>query len=112
MKLYPKIKMWLVNEKGESIIGVGLAELLGAIDKYGSIHEASSHLNMSYRYALHRIKLAESRLGFKLVERRRGGIRGGGASLTKKGKILLEKFSELKNKINKFTMLSIEIPEN
>ena len=35
---------------------------------------------MSYRYALHRITLAEDRLGQLLVTRTRGGAKGGGSS--------------------------------
>ena len=74
------IKLWMVNEKGESVFGDGLAELLESIDKYHSLLEAAQHLEMSYRYALHRITLAEERLGQLLVTRVRGGAKGGGSS--------------------------------
>ena len=74
------IKLWMVNEKGEAVFGDGLAELLESIDKYHSLLEAAQHLEMSYRYALHRITLAEERLGQLLVTRVRGGAKGGGSS--------------------------------
>jgi molybdate transport system regulatory protein len=74
------IKLWMVNEKGESVFGDGLAELLEEIDKRHSMLEASEQLSMSYRYALHRITLAEERLGQLLVTRVRGGAKGGGSS--------------------------------
>jgi len=70
----------MVNEKGESVFGDGIAELIENIDKYHSILEAAKNLNMSYRYALHRITLAEERLGETLITRLRGGARGGGSS--------------------------------
>jgi len=70
----------MVNEKGESVFGDGIAELIENIDKYHSILEAAKNLNMSYRYALHRITLAEERLGETLITRLRGGAKGGGSS--------------------------------
>ena len=42
----------MVNEKGESVFGDGLAELLEEIDKTHSMLEAAKNLKMSYRYAL------------------------------------------------------------
>jgi molybdate transport system regulatory protein len=74
------VKLWMINENGESVFGDGLAELLEEIDKRHSMLEASTHLCMSYRYALHRITLAEERLGKLLVTRVRGGAKGGGSS--------------------------------
>lgn len=74
------IKLWMVNEKDEAVFGDGLAELLETIDKYNSILKAAQNLKMSYRYALHRITLAEERLGQLLVTRVRGGAKGGGSS--------------------------------
>ncbi len=70
----------MINEMGESVFGDGLAELLEEIDRRHSMLEAAKHLGMSYRYALHRITLAEDRLGQLLVTRVRGGAKGGGSS--------------------------------
>ncbi len=48
---------------------------------------------MSYRYALHRITLAEGRLGKSLVKRVRGGAKGGGYSeVTDYGKDLVKRY--------------------
>ncbi len=83
----------MVNEKHESVFGDGLAELLETIDKYHSLLEASQHLGMSYRYALHRLTLAEQRLGQPLVTRVRGGAKGGGSSETTSfGKDLVSRY--------------------
>ncbi|MCL1970117.1 MAG: LysR family transcriptional regulator [Candidatus Bathyarchaeota archaeon] len=75
-----RAKLWMVNSKGEPVFGDGITELVEAIDKCHSIVEAARCLNMSYRYALHRITLAEKRLGELLVVRVRGGAKGGGSS--------------------------------
>ncbi|MEM2103774.1 MAG: LysR family transcriptional regulator [Candidatus Bathyarchaeia archaeon] len=100
--LYPKIKLWFINESNEAIFGEGLAKLLEAVEKHGSILEASSNLNMSYRYALHRISLAEKRLGFKLIKRYRGGIAGGSSELTTEGKTLLTEYEKMENEMHRF----------
>jgi molybdate transport system regulatory protein len=87
------IKLWMVNEKGEAVFGNGLAELLEEIDRRHSVLEAANQLKMSYRYALHRITLAEERLGESLVTRVRGGAKGGGSSqVTGFGKDLIKRY--------------------
>jgi molybdate transport system regulatory protein len=83
----------MVNEKDEAVFGDGLAQLLEEIAKTNSMLEASQNLKMSYRYALHRITLAEKRLGQLLVNRSRGGAKGGGFSeVTPYGKDLVARF--------------------
>jgi molybdate transport system regulatory protein len=88
-------KLWMVNEKKEAVFGNGLAELLEEIEQRHSLLEASVHLGMSYRYALHRISLAEERLGQLLVTRVRGGAKGGGSSeVTDFGKNLVKRYRD------------------
>jgi len=97
-----KIKLWMINEKKEAVFGDGLAELLEEINKYHSILAAAEHLDMSYRYALHRITLAEERLGQLLVIRVRGGANGGGSSeVTDLGKDLVKRYRNAQTKLNK-----------
>lgn len=87
------IKLWMVNENDEAVFGNGLAELLEEIDSHHSILEAANHLEMSYRYALHRLTLAEKRLGRPLVARVRGGAKGGGSSqVTDFGRDLVKRY--------------------
>ena len=93
--LHYATKLWMTNEKGEAVFGNGLAELLEEIDSHHSILEAAQHLKMSYRYALHRLTLAEERLGEPLVKRLRGGAKGGGSSeVTDFGKILVKRYRD------------------
>jgi molybdate transport system regulatory protein len=87
------VKLWMVNDKGEAVFGNGLAELIETIDKDHSVLEAAQHLGMSYRYALHRLTLAEERLGKPLVKRVRGGSKGGGSSqVTDFGRDLVKRY--------------------
>jgi molybdate transport system regulatory protein len=92
----------MVNENGESVFGDGLAELLETIDTYHSLLEASQHLEMSYRYALHRITLAEERLGQSLVRRIHGGAKGGGSSeVTDFGRDLVKRYRNAQAELSK-----------
>ncbi|MDR1992765.1 MAG: LysR family transcriptional regulator [Nitrososphaerota archaeon] len=85
----------MVNDKKEAVFGDGLARLLEKIVECHSVLEAAKQLGMSYRYALHRITLAESRLGKALVIRTRGGAKGGGSSeVTVFGKNLVVQFRQ------------------
>ena len=101
-------KLWMVNSEGEAVFGDGIAELIESIDKYHSILEAAKHLNMSYRYALHRITLAEKRLGKSLIIRVRGGAKGGGSSeVTQYGKSLTEQYRKAQTELRSFLEMSI-----
>jgi molybdate transport system regulatory protein len=92
----------MINEKGEAVFGNGIAELLEEIDNHHSILEASNHLEMSYRYALHRLTLAEERLGEMLVKRVRGGAKGGGSSeVTDFGRSLVKRYRNAQVELDK-----------
>lgn len=93
----------MVNSKDEAVFGDGLAELIESIEKYHSILEAAKHLNMSYRYALHRITLAEKRLSEPLITRVRGGAKGGGYSeVTPYGQNLTEQYRKTQTNLKTF----------
>ena len=101
-KLGYAVKLWMVNEKGEAVFGDGLAELLEEIDKCHSMLETSKKLGMSYRYALHRITLAEERLSQPLVDRVRGGAKGGGSSeVTDFGRDLVRRYRHAQEELSK-----------
>jgi molybdate transport system regulatory protein len=96
-----RFKLWMVNEKNEAVFGDGLAQLLEEIEEHHSVLEAAKHLGMSYRYALHRLTLAEGRLGESLVTRVRGGAKGGGSSeVTAFGKKLVLQYRQMQVKLS------------
>lgn len=92
-------KIWL-SVAGEPVFGSGREALLRAIDRLGSINKASKDISISYRKALSYIQLMEQRLGKKLVERKTGGLHGGGAVLTKEAKDFLKKYEALEKDVN------------
>lgn len=87
-------KVWL-ERNGAMVFGGGRTLLLRRIDETGSINKAAAELGMSYRRALGRIRQMEEGLGYPLVERRAGGIAGGGSRLTPAARQLLNRFEEL-----------------
>jgi molybdate transport system regulatory protein len=70
--LTPRIKVWLEID-GEYGFGLGIADILSAVDRTGSIKQAAADLGKSYRYVWGRIKEAERALGQTLVQTQIGG---------------------------------------
>jgi molybdate transport system regulatory protein len=97
-----KSKVWLANN-GVLVFGEGKASILQAVERTGSLNGAARELNMSYRHAWSAITAAEKRLGQKLLRRTKGGVKGGGAELTKFGKNLLTKFEKLDTSVRQYT---------
>ena len=92
-------KIWLAVD-GEPVFGSGREALFRAIDRLGSINRAAKDINLSYRKALSYIQIMEQRLGKKLVERKTGGLHGGGATLTKEARDFMKKYELLEAGIN------------
>ncbi len=92
-------KIWLEID-GEPVFGSGRESLFKAIDKLGSINKAAKNINISYKKALSYIQTTEQRLGTRLVERKIGGLYGGGASLTNEAREFLKKYELLEKGVN------------
>lgn len=92
-------KIWLAVD-GEAVFGSGREALFKAIDRLGSINKAAKDINLSYRKALSYIQTMEQRLGKTLVERKTGGLHGGGASLTEDAREFMEKYEQLEEGVN------------
>jgi molybdate transport system regulatory protein len=97
-----RIRLWFENSKGEAFFGEGIANLLQAIERYKSISLACKDIGMSYRYALHRISMAEERSGVTLVRRFRGGAPKGGAELTEQCRFLIQRYLDAKRLLQNF----------
>jgi molybdate transport system regulatory protein len=84
-------KLWL-EENGNKLFGDGPADILKLVDQLGSLSKAAAKINMSYSQAWQLIDTLEKKLGFKLLEKQVGGSEGGGSTLTKKGRLLMDTF--------------------
>jgi len=85
---------WIVNQKGDIIIGEGRSEILENIEKTGSLNKTAKVMKMSYKGVWSKIKVTENYLKVRLVamDKTRG------SRLTREGKELLEKYHMLKEK--------------
>jgi molybdate transport repressor ModE-like protein len=96
--LVPRTKVWL-EARGRYAFGFGIAEILQAVDRAGSIKQAAADLGLSYRYVWGRIKEAEQALGRRLVEARVGGVGSRRSSLTPEARRLLATFLAFRGRV-------------
>ncbi|MCP3944336.1 MAG: LysR family transcriptional regulator [Desulfobacteraceae bacterium] len=94
-----KSKIWIEDDNGKVIFGLGRFKILSAIEKYGSINAASKQLKMGYRAIWGKIKTTEEALGKPLLSRNTGGSKGGGSQLTPVAKSLLKEFRKVHNHV-------------
>jgi molybdate transport repressor ModE-like protein len=98
-KPHPAFKVWMETEDGY-VFGPGVYSLLKKVMEVGTLKEASSELEMSYRYAWGLIRKAEEKLGEPLLSAHKGGKSGGGgAELTERGKKFLIEFQNLREQM-------------
>ena len=99
--LKAKYKLWFSSKDVEGIFGDGKWRLLQAIDRTGSLSAASKSLRISYRKAWGDLNKAQDALNTALVEKQRGGKKGGRTVLTNEGKQLIEAYSKFRADIEK-----------
>jgi molybdate transport system regulatory protein len=92
-------RIWL--EDNGRAFGEGPAALLDLIRTEGSINKAAASVGMAYPAAWLMMKTTEERLGFALLERRIGGKRGGGSTLTTAGEELLRRYRALQADVDR-----------
>jgi molybdate transport system regulatory protein len=100
-KLEVRSKIWLEVD-GEPLLGEGRERLLRLIEQEGSISAAARTMAIPYRKAWSYLENMEKKLGFALVERKKGGARGGRTTLTAEASSLLARFDELKIGVQAF----------
>lgn len=88
---YIRSKVWMEDEEGNVVFGLGRMRILDAIQRLGSINAAAKELRMGYRAIWGRITASEERLGKPLLVRNAGG----GSQLTPFAEDLMERFRSL-----------------
>lgn len=84
-------------------MGPGKADLLDAIQTYGSISAAAKSMQMSYRRAWELVDLMNQSFQQPLVKTSPGGSHGGGAQITEQGLFVLNSYRALVSKSNAVT---------
>jgi molybdate transport system regulatory protein len=94
----PRLKVWLEID-GHYAFGLGISEILQAVDRAGSIKAAAADLGKSYRHVWARVKEAEQALGRSLVQTQVGGQGARRSSLTAEARRLLATFLDLRSRM-------------
>jgi molybdate transport system regulatory protein len=89
-----KSKVWL-ELAGHPLIGEGRMAMLQAIDRHGSIIQASREIGIPYRRVRGAIRDMEGTLGRCLVRAYRGGGERGGARLTPDAHALMDVYRKV-----------------
>jgi molybdate transport system regulatory protein len=92
-------KIWL-DHNGKAF-GEGPYELLKRVEKTDSLHEAAHQMGMSYSKAWKLVQTMEKRLGFSLLDKKIGGLSGGGSRVTPKGKELMKRYEQFEKEVKK-----------
>lgn len=82
-----------------AMLGPGKADLLTLIAETGSISAAGRAMNMSYKRAWLLVDTMNAAFTQPLVDRTRGGAKGGGARLTPMGETVLAHYRALEAKL-------------
>ena len=94
-----RCKIWLDND-GKAF-GDGPHQLLRRVEKTKSLHEASRQMNMSYSKAWNLVQQIEKRLGFVVLDKKVGGLSGGGSYVTNEGKEFLRRYERFESDARK-----------
>ena len=93
-------KIWIEDDSGNVVFGLGRLKILDAIDRLGSIQGAAKELKMGYRAIWGKINATEERLNRPLLIRNKGGRAGGGSQLTPFALSLLVYFRHLHQRVS------------
>lgn len=100
-KIKPIVRVSFVGK--EKFFGKGIAELLQLVDKFGTIQKACKSMDMSYSKAWKIINRLEKELGFKVLETKAGGKKGGESYLTEEAKDLLKRFGKMIKDVEEYS---------
>lgn len=74
-RFHTRSKVWIEDDKGEVVFGLGRFRMLNAIKEHGSLLGASKAMGMGYRAIWSRIKSTEERLGAPLLITQQGELK-------------------------------------
>ncbi len=91
-RLRPRLR---VVRGEEVLLGPGMAELLDALQRTGSLRLAADEMGMSYMHAWQLVRTMNGAFREPLVTLERGGAARGGARLTERGAEVLALYQEM-----------------
>jgi len=98
VSVMPTARVRLAHE-GFPAFGPGPYELLCRVREEGSLHRAAQSMHMAYSKAWRIVRDAEQHLGLEILDRKAGGVAGGGSVLTDDGEELVRRFGALQDEL-------------
>ncbi len=95
-------------DKEDVILNSRLVLLLFLIGDFHSIRQACLHMALSYQKAWNMINTLEKEVGYEVVERKRGGAKGGETNLTEKGTSLILAFQKYQEELHNISLSLFE----
>ena len=97
-----RVRVGLIDERNEPLMGIGLVWLLSRIHQLHSIRQAAQDMGMSYVKAHSILKRLEHRLRRPLLFRTRGGAEKGGAELTPFAERFLARYARHDERVSRY----------
>lgn len=101
--LHPLVRLSFASTS--AFFGPGTVQLLKEIDRCGNVRDACEKCGFSYSKGWSIIKSCEEKFGYEIVERQVGGITGGTARVTAKGRDLLSVYEELEDELSRLAVM-------
>jgi molybdate transport system regulatory protein len=104
-RVTPRAKLWL-EVGGQYVFGLGISEILKAVQQTGSIKAAAQEVGKSYRHVWDKIKQAEQALGVPLVRTQVGGKDARRSELSELAQDLVRDFDAFRQRL--FELVEVE----
>jgi molybdate transport system regulatory protein len=107
-RVTPRAKLWL-EANDQYVFGLGISEILKAIQHTGSIKAAAHDVGKSYRHVWDKIKQAEQALGAPLVRTQVGGKDARRSELSPLAQDLVREFDAFRQHL--FQLVQVEFSQ-
>ena len=97
-RLVPRAKVWLEVDQ-QYVFGLGISDILKAVQHTGSIKAAADEVGKSYRHVWDKIKQAEAALGAPLVHTQVGGKDSRRSQLSELAQDLIRDFDDFRSRL-------------
>ena len=98
--IFLNYNVWLETRGEDVVISAEGLDLLREVSLNESIVKSAQNMKISYRKAWGLLREVEDLLGFRLIEKHRGGASGGKTILTREGKALVAAYEDLNSEID------------
>jgi molybdate transport repressor ModE-like protein len=107
-RVTPRAKLWL-EANSQYVFGLGISEILKAIQHTGSIKAAAREVGKSYRHVWDKVKQAEQALGIPLVRTQVGGKDARRSALSDLALDLVRDFEAFRQRL--FELVQVEFSQ-